>query len=86
MSDKLITISSFENYLEAEIAKGRLEDADIKSVIVGQDAANLYGLPAVGFIELQVFEKDAEKALEILKAKIEQGEIQQEEFEEEEND
>ena len=67
MSDRLITIAVFENSLEAEIARGKLEDSGIRSVIVGQDAANLYGLPAVGFIELQVFEEDADKAFEILK-------------------
>ena len=76
MSDKIITIARFENYLEADLAKQMLEDEGIKCAVVGQDAANLYGLPAVGLIELQVFEGDAQKAIEILNAKPE-GEQQE---------
>jgi len=76
MSDKLITIAVFENSLEAEIERGKLEESGIRSVIVGQDAANLYGFLAVGFIELQVFEGDSQKAIEILNAKPE-GEQQE---------
>lgn len=77
MSDKLITIAQFENYLEANLARQMLEEGGIKSAVTGQNAANVFsGLPAVGFIELQVFEKDAEKALEILNANPEQGQYE----------
>lgn len=71
MPDRIKTIAKFENYLDASAAKMQLEDAGIKSVIVGEDAANLYGTPAVGSIELQVFDQDADKAIEILSKKPE---------------
>jgi hypothetical protein len=77
MSDKIITIARFENYEEADLAKQMLEDEGIRSAVVGQNAVNVFvGLPAVGFIELQVFEGDAQKAIEILNAKPE-GEQQE---------
>jgi hypothetical protein len=77
MSDKIITIARFENYEEADFAKQMLEDEGIKCAVVGQNAANVFvGLPAVGRIELQVFEGDAQKAIEILNAKPE-GEQQE---------
>jgi hypothetical protein len=76
MPDKIKTIAKFENYLDASIAKIRLEDEGIKSVIVGEDAANLYGMTPVGSIELQVFDQDADKAIEILNAKPEQQQEQ----------
>lgn len=46
-----------------------LEDFGIKSVITGQNAANMYPLPAVATIKLQVFEDEAQKALDILNDK-----------------
>ncbi len=55
----------------------KLEEAGIKSVIVGEDAAILYGTPAVGGIELQVFDQDADKAIEILSEKPESTEQQE---------
>ncbi len=77
MSDKIITIARFESYEEADLAKQMLEDEGIRSAVVGQNAVNVFvGLLAVGFIELQVFEGDAQKAIEILNAKP-QGEQQE---------
>jgi hypothetical protein len=73
MADKLITIARFENYEEADFAKQMLEDEGIKSAVVGQNVVNVFlGLTTIGRIELQVFEEDADKALEILNTKDEQ--------------
>ena len=78
MSDKIITIARFENYEEADFAKQMLEDEGIKCAVVGQNAVNVFvGLSAVGRIELQVFEGDAQKALEILNAKPQQEQLEQ---------
>ena len=73
MPDKIITIATFENYLDADLARQLLEDAGIKCSVAGETAANVFsGLPAISRIELQVFDEDADKAIEILNAKPEQ--------------
>ncbi|MHC4122586.1 MAG: putative signal transducing protein [Planctomycetota bacterium] len=67
MADKLVTIAWFEDSIEASLAKQMLEDSEIKSILAGQNASNIYaGLPAIGAVELQVMESDVQKALEIL--------------------
>ena len=71
MEDKLVTVGEFENGFEAELAKVRLEAEGIEAIVVGGDL--LAVMPAIGRIkvELQVFEKDAQKAAQII-AVIEQ--------------
>ena len=69
MEEKLVTIAQFANYIEAEMAKNLLDDFGIKSTVTGQNVANVYsGLPALTDLDLQVFESQAEKALEILES------------------
>jgi hypothetical protein len=72
MADKLVTIAQFTNYIEAEMAKQLLDDFGIKSVVTGQNAANIYS-GAIEGPELQVLESGAKEALEILKSNKEQG-------------
>ncbi len=67
MADKLVTIAKFADYIEADLAKQLLDDFGIKSVVTGQNAANL-SLPAFGLASLQTFESQASKALEILES------------------
>ena len=67
MADKLVTITTFADSIEAGLAKQQLDSCGIKSVLAGQNAANLYGIPAIAETELQVLESQAQKALEILK-------------------
>ncbi len=70
MEEKLVTIASFDDYTEAELAKQTLEDFGIKSLITGEDGANvLRGVPAVMELDLQVFESQAQRAQEILESK-----------------
>ena len=67
MADKLVTIARFTNYIEAEMARQLLADFGIKSVVTGQNAANVYsGVPALANVDLQTFESQAQKAREIL--------------------
>jgi len=69
MNDRLVTIATFENYIEAELARQKLEDFGIKSVVTGQNASSmLSGIPAIAGPELQVFESVSEEALKILEA------------------
>jgi hypothetical protein len=69
VADKLVTIAQFTNYIEADLAKQLLDDFGIKSVVTGQNAANVYsGLPALANVELQTLESQAQQALEILES------------------
>jgi hypothetical protein len=83
MDDRLVTISQFPNYIEAELAKQQLADFGIEAVVAGANAANMYGgLPFIEGPELQVLESRAKEALEILESS--KGLGQELEFEEEE--
>jgi len=69
MSEKLITIKKYTDYLQAEFDKQTLEDFGIKAIVTGENTANLYsGWDAVADIRLMALEKDAEKASEILES------------------
>jgi hypothetical protein len=67
MDDRLVKAAEFENYIEAELAKQKLEDYGIKAVVTGDNASNVYGgvismmRPAV-----EVLESQAEQARQIL--------------------
>ena len=69
MADKLVTIAKFSDYIEANLAKQLLDDFGIKSVVIGQNAANVYSIPAVAAMDLQVLESQAKEALEILESR-----------------
>lgn len=69
MSDKLVTIKKYNDYVQAEFDKQTLENFGIKAVVTGENTANLYsGLDAVADIRLMTLEKDVVKANEILKS------------------
>jgi hypothetical protein len=72
MADKLVTIAEFTDYIEAEMAKQLLDDFGIKSVVTEENASNLYPLSGAVGPELQVFEKDAQRAQEILESQEKQ--------------
>ncbi len=68
MEDKLVTAGEFENGFEAELAKVRLEEEGIEAIVVGGDlVANMPTIEVIK-VELQVFEKDAQKAAQIIAA------------------
>lgn len=68
MADKLVTIAQFANYIEAELARQMLADYGIQAFATGQNAANIYSIPAIERPELQVLESQAEQALKILES------------------
>jgi len=73
VADKLVTIAQFADYIEADLAKQLLDDFGIKSVVTGQNAANIYsGLPALANVELQTLESQAQQAREILESQKKQ--------------
>jgi hypothetical protein len=72
MGDKLVTIAQYANYIEAEMAKQLLADHGIEAVATGENASNIYSIPAVEGPELQVLESQAQKAREILESSGEQ--------------
>jgi hypothetical protein len=90
MEDKLVTIAQYADYIEAEMAKQMLEDSGIKAVITGENVANVYsGLPALTDLELQVFESQAEEAIDILESQPEidmELELNQDEDEDEDEE
>jgi len=72
MDDKLVTIAQFPSYIEAEMAKQLLADYGIEAVATGENASNIYSLPAIEGPELQVPESQAQQAREILESQKEQ--------------
>ena len=69
MTDKLVTAGEFKTCFEAELAKVQLEAEGIDAIVIG---GNLVGYRGVGYrgikVELQVFEKDAQRAAQIIAA------------------
>jgi len=68
MADKLVIIAQFANYIEAEMARQLLADYGIEAVATGENASNIYSLPAVEGPELQVHESQAKRAQEVLES------------------
>jgi hypothetical protein len=82
MDDKLVTVAQYANYIEAEMAKQVLADYGIEAVATGENASNIYSLPAVEGPELQVPESQAEKAREILESQQQASKEEESEAEE----
>jgi hypothetical protein len=73
MTERLVTIAQFSDYIEADLAKQLLEDFGIRAVVVGQNSGNVFsGVPAALDIRLQIPESQAQKAREILENSNEQ--------------
>lgn len=68
MGTKLVTVATFNSYIEAEMAKQTLRDNGIEAFATGENASNVYPIPAVEGPELKVAEPDAERAREILES------------------
>jgi len=72
MADKLVTVAQFASYIEAEMAKQLLADYEIEAVVTGDNASNLYPISAIEGPELQVLEKHAQRAREVLESQEQQ--------------
>ncbi len=66
MAEKLVTIATFTDYSEADLAKHLLDDFGIKSVVIGEKFGLPYPVPSLA--KLQVFESQAKRAREILES------------------
>lgn len=64
--EKLVAIAEFENEFDAELAKNVLVDAGIEATVFGENL--MPSLPNIEAfrVELRVFEKDAERAQQVL--------------------
>ncbi|MDO8611018.1 MAG: hypothetical protein Q7R95_10865 [bacterium] len=67
-----IILRTYQTRIDAEVDKGFLEASGIKSMIVADDEGGMapYLLNGTGFVKLQIYKKDYEKACEVLKIKI----------------
>jgi hypothetical protein len=67
MSDtELVVVGTFLNQIEAHMAQGALEAADIESMISADDAGGLRPHLWMGGVRLLVRAEDAEQAVKIL--------------------
>ena len=68
MDDKLVTVASFSEPIKAHLASAKLEAEGIEYFIIDENIVGMYWLysQAVGGVKLQVREKDAEKATQLL--------------------
>ena len=64
MSDKLVTVTSFGNVVEAEIARNALEAAGVRAFLEGEaTVGNMWHLGnALGGVKLQVADADVPAA------------------------
>ncbi len=62
---ELVTIERYQDTLEAELAKGRLDSAGITSFLNGEEAGHLYGT-GMGMLQLQVAAEDETDARAIM--------------------
>ncbi len=75
MAEKLVTIATFTDYIEADLAKHSLDDVGIKSVVIGEKFGLPYPVPSEA--KLQVFESQAKRAQEILESQESQEKQEQ---------
>jgi Putative prokaryotic signal transducing protein len=66
MDDSLVTVATFLNHIEADLAKSALEAAGIESMIQSDDCGGVRPHLWMGGIQLLVRDEDAQRALEIL--------------------
>jgi len=63
---ELVVVGTFLNQIEAEIAQGALEAADIDSMISADDAGGLRPHLSMGGVRVLVRAEDAERAGKVL--------------------
>jgi hypothetical protein len=66
MNDSLVTVGTFLNHIEADLAKSALEAAGIDALILSDDCGGVRPHLWMGGIRLLVRDEDAQRALEIL--------------------
>jgi len=86
VDERLVKIAQFADYIEAEMALQVLADYGIKAIVTGQNASNIYPIPAVEGPELQVLESQAEQARQILESRKQQETLEDDNDSEEPED
>jgi hypothetical protein len=68
MSDDFVTVATFSDAMEAEIARNRLEAEGIRAVLMDRETVAMawHVAQAIGGVKLLVAEADEERAVEIL--------------------
>lgn len=74
MDDSLVTVATFLNHVEADLAKSALEAAGIESMIQSDDCGGVRPHLWMGGVQLLVRDEDAQRAIEILNAGAENQE------------
>jgi len=75
MKEKFVTVAQFSSYIEADLARQRLEDEGIDVVMTGENFASTYtGLPGIADVRLQTPESQAERARQLLEMKVDESE------------
>ena len=73
MENNLVTIAQFADSAQASLAKQLLADFGIESVLTGENATNLYGVPAIAQTTLQTSQTNAAQAKQILESNMDGG-------------
>jgi hypothetical protein len=69
MADDLVMVRVFDNEVEAEIARGELEAAGIRAVVLKDDAGGMYPfLQGASGVRLMVAPDDTDRAEDILES------------------
>jgi|KBSSwiStaDraftv2_1062776.scaffolds.fasta_scaffold54739_5 hypothetical protein len=63
---ELVVLRTFENVLDAELARNALGAADVESFIQDNDAAGMRPHPGMNRVQVVVWAHDADKAFAIL--------------------
>jgi hypothetical protein len=80
MVEKLVTIATYSNPIDANLAKIKLASEDIDCFLAGENAVAIYG-SIVGTVKLQVRESDVETATEVLNRPPDEKELDEPENE-----
>ena len=70
MEEPIITIARYNEGAQAHMDQSRLEAGGIEAMVAGEEGLATFGSVMPGSVELQVFERDAERALAILNDRI----------------
>jgi hypothetical protein len=85
MAGRLVTIATFENATQAQVAKNALEAEGIRAVLGDEMTVDLFWnlSNAIGGVKVQVLEENADRAVEILERELgpdEGGEVDEEQL------
>ena len=73
MDDELVTVGTFLNHIEADLARSALEAAGIDAMIRSDDCGGVRPHLWMGGVQVLVRAEDAQRALEILNQEAPKG-------------